>query len=498
MRKTLGNLFAVFLLTLALSAAARSAEIEGAAAVSSIAGQVERKSGSGDWKRAAQGDALSPGDSIKTGAGSKARLVFEDGTLMVVGELSVFKISALAADYAASTRNSKVSLESGSMRAVVSKKLTAGSGFTVETPTAIAGVRGTDFSVELDDEQTTSVTVFDGQVEVGSILENIRDRVLVDPEHSTDVKRGRAPIRPLRLKKELLERKRERLARRLNPDESEDDADTQDAVSRTAVAARIHKLPEDKKQKLMENVREGRLSADDAQDVLVSVHRGVDRDTAGIALDLASRTDIPRDRLLKVVELVRDGRGADLRQKLEALRDARAGQDGAQNMSAVELDTLRADILRDMDRAKLEQAMSRMNPDDPARRELQIIKDALEKGVTREKLEPLIRALRNGVINDREATLIIEAIRRGVDPQKLGEALRRLNEVRADMKLRMLALKAMSLNVDLEKLMERLKESDLTPEQIRQRLEQIIKERLAEIEKTKSDAMKAQPSAGDQ
>lgn len=488
--------------------ACRAANVKGAAALASLVGDVQVQSGSGAWKAAREGAVLEPGDSVRTAAGSKARLVLEDGALLVVGELSVFSLKSLDTDYSTSMSTSDFTLSSGAVRVVAEKKLTAGSAFNIETPTAVAGVRGTDFSVELDDAETTTVTVFEGQVEVGNILQSLKERVLLDPEHSTEVPRGKPPVKPMKLKKEILERKREKLAQRLKPDVDDDDAAARDQSMRITVAAHIHQMPDDQKQKLMENVRAGRISVDDAQGILSSVHRGVDKDTARMALEIATRNDIPKDKIKDIAAMIREGDTGGLRQKLEKIRDARgapdsdtdsavpdneaAGSDAAdsarENLSKQDLETLRADILRTMDKEKVKQALARMNPDDPARRELQVIQDAIEKGIPREKLEPLVNALRNGIINDREAVLIIEAVRRGVDPRKLETALRRLSELKADSQIRMLVLKAMALNVDMDKLMEKLKASNLTPAEIRQRLEQLIKDRLSAVDSTKPTA----------
>jgi len=486
--------------------ACEAAKVKGAAALASLVGDVQVQSGSGAWQAAQEGAVLAPGDSVRTAAGSKARLVLEDGSLLVVGELSVFSLKSLDADYGASRSTSDFTLSSGAVRVVVEKKLTAGSAFSIETPTAVAGVRGTDFSVELNDEEITTVTVFEGQVEVGNILQSIKERVLLDPEHATEVTRGKPPVKPMRLKKELLEKKREKLAQRFKPDVNDEDAAAQDQSMRITVAAHIHQLPDDQKHKLLDNVRAGRISVDDAQGILSSVNRGVDKDTARMALEIATRNDIPKDKIKDIAAMIRKGDTADLRQKLEKLRDAKmspdsntdstvpnnAGSDAAdsvrENISKQDLETLRADILRTMDKEKVKQALARMNSDDPARRELQVIQDAIENGIPRDKLEPLVNALRNGIINEREAVLIIEAVRRGVDPGKLETALKRLNELKADSQIRMLVLKAMALNVDMDKLMEKLKASNLTPAEIRQKLEQLIKERLSAVDNTKPTA----------
>ncbi len=61
------------------------------------------------------------------------------------------------------------------------KKLLKADRFVVKTPTAIAGVRGTDFSVELDKKMTTRVTVYSGEVKLAKRVrqfERSLDRVI--------------------------------------------------------------------------------------------------------------------------------------------------------------------------------------------------------------------------------------------------------------------------------------------------------------------------------
>lgn len=482
-----------------------AATVKGAAAVASITGQVDIRQGRSQWAAARKDDILNPGDSVRTGAASKARLVLDDGTLLMVGELSVFLFKDVSTDFSKSSSSSQFSLESGAVRAVVEKKLASGSDFTIETPTAVAGVRGTDFEVELDDTQTTSVTVFDGQVEVGSILSHIKDRVLVDAEHSTEVFSGRPPVKPRRLDKELLKQKRQKLAKYLNADTPDKDDMQQDQKSRVLIVAYVNKLPDDQKQKLLENVQDGRISVDDARNILSSVHRGVDRDVVKQAMDIAMQKDVPRDKLDKVVELLQQGKGAEVRKKLEELQNAdtrttmkngdaaTVAGDAADRMNRSEdIEKLKQEIIQNMDKDKAAELVKRMDPNDPQRRELQFIQEAIEKGIPRDRLEPLVMAMKKGVVNDAEARMILEAVHNGLDLKKLNLALQRMRELKLDPKLRILIFKALASRVDVEQILEKLKAGDLTPEQIRQRLEQLIKDRLQN-----ATDIKAQPTAPD-
>lgn len=104
------------------------------------------------------GQSLYRGDSIKTGKDSKAEISFSDGTIIRLGEKSNFYI-----DRADSIRSFKLLV--GKFWAKVAK-LTGKQKFQVESPTAVAGVRGTIFKVEVSDDSTSRIAVEEGQVEV--------------------------------------------------------------------------------------------------------------------------------------------------------------------------------------------------------------------------------------------------------------------------------------------------------------------------------------------
>jgi len=122
----------------------------------------------------------------------KARIQLVDGTLVTVGENSQVQIPAIAATGGAPTR---VALISGALRLLVAKT-TPQARFEVETETAIAAVRGTDWAIEAT-RAATGVVVLEGKVDVTS-----RGRVsatvhLDRPRDGTDVRAGSAPTPPV-------------------------------------------------------------------------------------------------------------------------------------------------------------------------------------------------------------------------------------------------------------------------------------------------------------
>ncbi|MGC8970751.1 MAG: FecR family protein [bacterium] len=112
------------------------------------------------WVPVSKGDILDDGDSLRTKENSYAELKFSDGSIVKVSEntdLSIYK------DY--------LSLAIGYIRLYITKLFP---NFEVRTPSAVAGVRGTEFSVEVLIDQTTIVTVYEGEVDVTAQGKTIR------------------------------------------------------------------------------------------------------------------------------------------------------------------------------------------------------------------------------------------------------------------------------------------------------------------------------------
>ena len=72
----------------------------------------------------------------------------------------------------------KTSLDLGEGRLLCKpKKLMKDDSFTVKTPTAIAAVRGTEFTVETDAAKTTRIKVYDGKVKVVKRVKPLEDKI---------------------------------------------------------------------------------------------------------------------------------------------------------------------------------------------------------------------------------------------------------------------------------------------------------------------------------
>ncbi len=96
------------------------------------------------WAIASKGQELNDGDAVKTGSDGRAQLLFSDGTKLMLGNDTEIEITKFLVK--GKSRGAVFTLSTGKVRAVV-RKFSGKSDVRVKTPTAVAGVRGTDFIV---------------------------------------------------------------------------------------------------------------------------------------------------------------------------------------------------------------------------------------------------------------------------------------------------------------------------------------------------------------
>ena len=146
---------------------------------------------------AAVGQTVQLGDELHTGSDGQLRVVFRDDSVIDLSENSSLVVDQQVFDPAASSYSSLMRLVAGKARAFVSQYYrTPGAAYQVQTPTAVAGVRGTSFLVAYDPEHdNTDVIGIHGQIEVRSLGER-GDIVYVNAHETTTVWRGEPPTPP--------------------------------------------------------------------------------------------------------------------------------------------------------------------------------------------------------------------------------------------------------------------------------------------------------------
>ena len=143
MRNTLFALAA-----LAFAAPVLAADI-GLVKVSKGSVQIER---AGARMAAAVGSPLRASDVIVTGADGAAGITFTDNSLVSVGPNSVFAIEKYSFDSTTHAGHFEGNLRRGRLAAVSGKMVKQSpESMKIRTPSAVMGVRGTEFVVQVDE-----------------------------------------------------------------------------------------------------------------------------------------------------------------------------------------------------------------------------------------------------------------------------------------------------------------------------------------------------------
>jgi ferric-dicitrate binding protein FerR (iron transport regulator) len=138
----------------------------GLATVSYLKGSAELLgAGKTAWRALKLNDALKEGDQIRTKEDGQLEVLLTDGSRLRFAGNSEFKIVHMEMDPSA-PRNVNVHVTFGKIWARVAKKLGIKEKFEVSCPQAVAGVRGTVYRINVDQDQSALVRVYDGTVEV--------------------------------------------------------------------------------------------------------------------------------------------------------------------------------------------------------------------------------------------------------------------------------------------------------------------------------------------
>ena len=114
------------------------------------------------------GDVLKRENEVKVAEKSRIELRFPDGTVMRLSEKSHLKMSELSFNKQTDSKNVKVDLSLGKLWAKVKKLSTSDSSVEVKTTNAVAGVRGTVYRVNVEEDKSALVKVYDGTVYVAN------------------------------------------------------------------------------------------------------------------------------------------------------------------------------------------------------------------------------------------------------------------------------------------------------------------------------------------
>jgi hypothetical protein len=172
-----------------------------------VKGTVKVQTTSKQISNAKVGSKVQEGDSVITEADSRAKIVMSDRNVINLNPDTQIVIAKYENDAASGKKNVELNLLKGKVRNNVEQTYDGEKNkFLIKTPTAVAGVRGTQFLAGFNPQtQMTSIVTFKGSVSLASIGANgkmIGSPVMVKKGEMTQSAPNTAPEAPKILPKE--------------------------------------------------------------------------------------------------------------------------------------------------------------------------------------------------------------------------------------------------------------------------------------------------------
>jgi hypothetical protein len=128
------------------------------------------------------------GDTLTTDRGGRARVALDDGSILNVGSDSSIRVVS----HDAAAQRTQIQLAYGRLRSSAVRLARAGSSFEVRTPTAVAGVVGTDFFCAFENSISRCI-VFEGKVK---FCNNTGHCVLIPAGMTSAIRGSESPDSP--------------------------------------------------------------------------------------------------------------------------------------------------------------------------------------------------------------------------------------------------------------------------------------------------------------
>lgn len=202
----INTLLAAFLITLSFSFCASADAIHGIFMV--VKGDVSVSNSAKQKQKVKVGDKVSPGDVVESAAESRAKTVMSDRNVINISPDTKLEIQKYEND--GKNKNVEMNLLQGKVRNNVEQKYDGEKNkFLIKTPTAVAGVRGTQFFTSFDPAtKITAVVTLRGAVSLTPVKVtsgNLKP-VIIQKGESTTVSPGSNPEPPKAMPKEDLKK----------------------------------------------------------------------------------------------------------------------------------------------------------------------------------------------------------------------------------------------------------------------------------------------------
>ena len=182
---------------LVLAFVATTARADEAGKVVSLEGTVEIGRAA-VFKRADVGSTIQSGDTVRTGSPGRARILFADDSVLNLGDSTTLLVDETVFNASKGAASTLMHLLGGKVRALVSEYYSTNqASYTIETTTAVSGVRGTEFIVAYDaKKQFSEVLGLGGIVSVHGTIDRKNHGVLIHSNEITEVAKGKYPTPP--------------------------------------------------------------------------------------------------------------------------------------------------------------------------------------------------------------------------------------------------------------------------------------------------------------
>jgi hypothetical protein len=155
----------------------------------------------GSTAAAAPGAEVQENDLLRTDDQGRVRIKLLDQSVLSIGVKSQLRVVR----HDPTSRQTSVELNFGKLRAQVAKITRAGGRFEVRTPTAVAGVIGTDFGVDASDPDVTKFICISGNVQITSVDPGVTGAITCRGGSTVTVHRGQPPESPERATRDQME-----------------------------------------------------------------------------------------------------------------------------------------------------------------------------------------------------------------------------------------------------------------------------------------------------
>jgi hypothetical protein len=159
--------------------------------------------------KAERGIRLYKGDTVMTLEYGKVRFKLNDGSILSLASETKLKLTQSVYEKKKKRRSSFFQMALGKARFVVVKLLDfKRSEFKVKTPTAVCGVRGSDFILEATDSETIATALLDTELEFQGLAFLEEPFVILKDFESSTARKGERALRPMQLPQDKIEEKK--------------------------------------------------------------------------------------------------------------------------------------------------------------------------------------------------------------------------------------------------------------------------------------------------